>query len=260
MSDFASGQPVRSESDGVDAKVVVKLVDGSIGGTNQMQIDTDKNAHVEMHGNSATGGTDVVQLLTEEGRSTSRGDYNATTNTKPSSQGAIIHTRVATPAEANQVVRPTGVASTDGSNATVADVGIRDASGNAFTPDNPLAVTLVDSGGAEINDYVTATAVAAAATSTHDYTVTAAKRLKLSQILAAGSGKIRVEVAVETGVATAVFTSKFVGFNSTSNPNVYIPVNENITVAAGVRVRVTIKNMDLAAQDVYSTVCGHEIT
>lgn len=260
MSDYNSGMPVRSESDGVDEKVVVKIVDGSVGGSNQMQIDADKNAHVEMHGNKPDGTTDVVQQLSEEGRSNGRGDYNASTNTKPASAAQILHARTASPAEADQTFRPTGVASSV-DNAKCADVAMRDEAGNPFTVDNPLPVTFVDSEGAEVNDYATSSAVAAGATVTHDYTVTAALRLKLSQIIAAGSGKIKVILAIESGVATGIFTAiKFVGFNSTSNPQVIIPVNENITVAAGIRVRVSIINRDLQPQDVYSTICGHEIT
>lgn len=260
MSDYNSSLPVRSESDGVDEKVIVKIVDGTTGGTNQMSVDADKNAHVEMHGNKPTTGADVAQLLTEEGRTTNRGDYNATTNTKPSSVAQILHARAASPAETDQTFRPTGVASTDGTNAKAADVAIRDETGNPFTADNPLPVTFVDSEGTEVNDYATAASVAANATSNHDYTVTAAKRLKLSQILVSATGKMKVEVQIETGVATGIFGSKFVSFNSTANPMVTIPVNENITVAAGVKVRVTITNRDLQAQDVYSTICGHEIT
>lgn len=259
MSDFASSLPIRSESDGDDAKVVVKLVDGQVGGSNQMRIDADNNAHVEMHGNKPDGTTDVVQQLSEEGRPNGRGDYDASTNTKPASTAQILHARTASPAEANQTFRPTGVASSDGSNAKAADVAIRDEAGNAFTTTNPLPVTFVDSEGSEVNDYATASALAPAAVSTHDYTVTAGKSLKLSQILASGSGRLKAEIAVETGVATGIFTSKFVGFNSTANPNLQFPVNENITVAAGVKVRVSLTNRDLSAQDVYSTICGHEI-
>lgn len=258
MGDSNSSLPVRSESDGVDAKVVVKIIDGQTGGTNQMQVDSDKNAHVELHGNSATANTDTVVLLSEEGRVNARGDYNASTNTKPASSATIVHGRTATPAEANQTIRPTGVASTDGSNAFVQDVGVRDEAGNAFTTTNPLPVTLVDSEGSEVNDYATATVVGAA-TSNHDYTVTTAKTLKLTQVWASCSGKLKVEVMIETGVASGTFTTKFVGFNSTSDPNVPIPIAENIAVAAGIRVRVALTNRDLTTDDVYSTISGHEI-
>jgi hypothetical protein len=69
-----------------------------------------------------------------------------------------------------------------------------------------------------------------------------------------------VQVAIETGVATGVFVNRFVGFNSTANPNVLFPIVENIAVAAGVRVRIIRTNLDNQAQDLYSTISGHEIT
>lgn len=259
MADQNTSLPVRSESDGADSKVVVKVVDGVNGGSNQMSVDPDKNAHVEMHGNQPGAGADVVAMLSEEGFQNSNGYYHATTNTRPSSNAQILHDRVASPAEADQNFRPTGVASSDGSNAKAADVAIRDEAGNAFTPSNPLPVTLVDSEGTEINDYLQSTAVAANATVNHDYTVTALKTLKLAQINCSASGKLKIEVMVETGVGAGTFTSKFVAFNSTANPNINLDVKELISVAAGVKVRVARTNLDLLSQNLYSTISGHEI-
>lgn len=132
-----------------------------------------------------------------------------------------------------------------------------DIGGTAVSPTNPIPVYLQD-GGTSINNYNTAAAVAAGATSNHDYTVTAAKTLHLNQFHAAASGKLKIECQIETGVATGVFNSIFVGFNSTSNPNIDIPIFAEIDVAAGVRVRIIRTNNDLVAQDVYSTTSGHE--
>lgn len=258
MSDVNSSLPIRSEADGLDARVQVKIVDKTDPGTQQMTVDTDSNAHVEVHGNKPDG-TDVVQTLTEEGRTTSRGDYNATTNTKPSSSAMIVHERNATPTEANQTVRPTGVNSTVNTNVWAQDVAIRDEDGNPFTANNPLPVTITDSEGVEINNFLASVAVAANASVNHIYTVTAGKTLKLSQIVASASGKMKVEVQVETAVASGVYNTVFVGFNSTANPNILIPVNENISIAAGVRVQIILTNKDLLSQDLYSTICGHEI-
>lgn len=258
MSDYASGLPIRSEADGVDEKVIVKIVDGTPGGTNQVSVDSDKNAHVEMHGNDPAT-LDVVQILTEEGRTTSRGDYDATTNTKPSSNAAILHGRTAAPTEADQTFRPTGVASSDGSNAKAADVAIRDEAGNAFTASNPLPVTMVDSEGVEVNDYNTGAATAQNAVSNHDYTVTALKTMKASKIWASASGKMKIAVQVETAAASGTFTTKFVAFNSTANPNIEIDIKELINQVAGAKIRVARTNLDNQSQDVYSTISGHEI-
>lgn len=258
MADYNSGLPIRSEADGLDEKVIVKIVDGTPGGSNQVSVDADKNAHVENHGNDPAG-LDVVQTMTEEGRTTSRGDYDAATNTKPSSTAAILHSRQASPDETHQTFRPTGVSSSDGSNAKAQDVAIRDEDGNAFTASNPLPVTLVDSEGTEVNDYNTGAALAAAATSNHDYTVTALKTLKASKIWAAASGKMKIIVGVETAVASGTFTTKFVAFNSTANPNIEIDIKELISQIAGAKIRVSRVNLDNQSMDVYSTICGHEI-
>lgn len=259
MADYNSGLPIRSEADGVDEKVIVKIVDGQMGGSNQLQIDADQNAHVEMHGNRADDNADVVMRLSESGHPNGNGDYHADDNSDPASAALILHDRAATPDKTNQNFRPTGVASSDGSNAKAQDVAIRDEDGNAFTTSNPLPVTLVDSEGTEVNDYNASSATAAAASANHDYTVTALKTLKASQISCSASGRAKFQVQVEDGVASDVFETKFVKFNSTANPNCDFDVKELISVAAGVRVRVVKTNLDNQAQDLYSTISGHEI-
>lgn len=257
-NDYKSGLPIKSEADGVDEKVIVKIVDGTMGGSNQMSVDADKNAHVEMHGNDPAG-VDRVLILSEEGRLVPRGDYDAATNTKPGSNALILHSRQAAPNETHQTFRPTGVASSDGSNAKAQDVAIRDESGNAFTTSNPFPVTLVDSEGTEVNDYQTEADVPASGTSNHDYTVTALKTLKLSKVEASCAARAKFMLQVETGVATGVYTTKFTKLNSTAEPNVTFDVKELITVAAGVKVRVVRISRDNQASDMYSTISGHEI-
>lgn len=141
------------------------------------------------------------------------------------------------------------------------DMALRDSAGALYgTPANPINVSMsADIGGTEIADYNTATSVAAAGTSNHSYTVTAAKTLLLNQVEASASGKAKIEVQVETGVATNVYTTKFVQFSSTSSPNFSIRLQSPIFVAAGVRVRVIRTNRDNTAQDLYSTILGQEI-
>jgi len=140
------------------------------------------------------------------------------------------------------------------------DVALRDAAGLVYSATNPLPVAFSsDTLGTEIANYNTAAAVAAAGSSNHDYTVTAGKTLLLSQIEATGSGRAKIEVQVETGAATGVFTTRFVQFNSTAAPNMTIDLKNPISVAAGVRVRVIRTNRDLLAQDLYSTIVGVEV-
>lgn len=136
---------------------------------------------------------------------------------------------------------------------------LRDEAGNAFSNSNPLPVVMLESEGVEVNDYKAASAIAGGANDNHDYTVTAAKTLQLTQIEASASGKLKIEVQIESGVGTNTFATKFVKFNSTSDPNVSIILKEPIAVAAGVRVRVIASNRDNQAQDLYSTISGHEV-
>lgn len=130
----------------------------------------------------------------------------------------------------------------------------------AVNPDGSINVVLNnDPTGDEVNAYNTASAIAGGSTSNHDYTVTAGKTLMLGQIFASASGKLKIEVQVETGVGTGIFVSKFVGFNSTATPNISIELKSPISVAAGVKVRVARTNKDNQAQDLYSTISGQEV-
>lgn len=125
---------------------------------------------------------------------------------------------------------------------------------------NPVPVSIADANpGTPINDYKRAVGIAAGATDNHDYTVTAAKTLYLNQIEGSGSGKAKMEVEIETAVASGVFNTRWVQFNSTATPNMTIHIDNPITVAAGVRVRVAMVNKDTAAQDMYSTISGYEL-
>lgn len=125
---------------------------------------------------------------------------------------------------------------------------------------SPIAVTISDiPAGTPVNDAKDASSIAAGSSDNHDYTVTTAKTLHLHQIEGSASGKAKFEVLVETGVATGVFTSRFVKFNSTANPNISVSLQDPISVAAGVRVRVIATNKDLLAQDLYSTISGQEV-
>jgi hypothetical protein len=135
-----------------------------------------------------------------------------------------------------------------------------DEAGVAFSAANPLPVSIsADIAGDEINNYNTAAAIAGGASSNHDYTVTAAKTLLLKQIEASGSGKMKIEVQIESGVATNTFNTRFVQFNSTANPNLHVELVAPISVAAGVRVRVIRTNRDNQSQDLYSTISGFEV-
>jgi hypothetical protein len=146
---------------------------------------------------------------------------------------------------------------------TAADVvtaNIKDATGNPFSTLNPLPVTLtVDNAGAEIDGFNTVAALAAAGVSNHDYTVSVGKTLLLTQVEASASGKLKIEIQVETAAASGVFTTKYVQFNSSSVPNTSLSLRAPIAVLTGARVRVIRTNRDALSQDVYSTIVGQEI-
>lgn len=153
------------------------------------------------------------------------------------------------------------VSSTSAGAARPLDTILKDASGAVLgSISNPLVVSSSAApSGTSVDDYNTGAVVAAAATSVHNYTVTAGKTLSLRQIEASASGKMKIEVAIETGVASGVFNTIAVQFNSTSFSNLSIHFEGPKQVAAGVRVRITRTNLDRASMDVYSTIMGQEV-
>lgn len=247
MADYNSSLPVRTQADS-DERLQSKIVD-YLDPSKGAEVDSDKNLHIEMHGNDA-GGVDRVVKLSESGNIALDGDYNAATNTNPSSSALIAHDRNAAPGVAHQNKRPTAVA---GDNDKVAlDVAMSDSDGNHITETNPLWVALAQSPGVEVADYNTAAAVAAAASSTHTFTASGAD-FELWQIEASASGKCKIEIKV--GPAASEVT-KAVLFNSTATPNMSFKLEKPITVADGDNVLVVRTNKDNQAQDLYSTVVG----
>lgn len=258
MADYNSGLPIRSEADGADEKVIVKVIDGTNGGSNQMSVDSDKNAHVEIHGNDPSG-TDQVVRLSELGALTPDGVYDVADNTKPGNVGLIAAERQAAPGDADQTQRLTAKTGTVDTDVHALDVSLHDENGNAFSETNPLPIKIAQSEGDNVTDFKDAAAIAAAASDNHDYTVTALKTLVLTQIEASASGKAKMEVQIETAPASGVFNTKYVMFNSTAEPNMQLKFQDALNVAAGVKVRVKMTNRDNQAQDLYSTIIGHEI-
>jgi len=131
-----------------------------------------------------------------------------------------------------------------------------DLGGTPVGPTNPIPVTLADSIGTSVDSYNTAASVAGGATSNADYTVTAAKTFYGRQIWATSSGKLKIEVQFETAAGSGTFNTFWVGFNSTADPNILIPITK--TQVAGARIRIIRTNKDLLAQDVYTTLSGTE--
>lgn len=122
----------------------------------------------------------------------------------------------------------------------------------AINADGSINVVSQDEPGTETVNYDTTAAVAGGASDNHDFLVTTGG--KLFQVMASASGKLKVEVQIETGSATGVFNTVMVGFNSTATPNIDLPLKKYATIPTGARVRVIRTNKDNQAQDVYSTI------
>lgn len=253
-TDALSAQPIRTEGDATE-KVQVRILDKSVD-ANQLAIESNGNAQVKVHGQDPSA-TDQILRTSEQGSASVDGVYDASLNTDPSNSGLIASQRAASPADSDQIKRVTAISS---GSVHALDISLHDESGNPYSETNPLPVNISETEGTPINDFKDAASIVSGASDNHDYTVTALKTLWLTQVEWSASGKARMELKIETGVATNVFTSKFVQFNSASDQNASIILKEPIAVAAGVRVRLSMTNKEPGQpQDLYSTICGHEV-
>lgn len=122
----------------------------------------------------------------------------------------------------------------------------------AVNSDGSINVVVQEDVGTEIVDFDSAPAIASGVSSNHDQVFASAS--KLFSVLASASGKLKIEVQIETGSATGIFNTVIVGFNSTANPNIELPLAKYAAIPAGARVRVIRTNKDNQSQDVYSTI------
>ncbi len=121
----------------------------------------------------------------------------------------------------------------------------------AVNTDGSINVVVTDSSpGTATCDYNTAAAVAGGASSTHTYTSTG--NFMLTQIEASGSGKMKIEVRVNS-------VTKFVQFNSTAETNMSIQISQPILATSGQTVTVIRTNRENQAQDLYSTILGYTV-
>lgn len=129
--------------------------------------------------------------------------------------------------------------------------------GAANSAANPVYVSVDTVPGTTVDDFKQAVAIAVNASDNHLYTVPAGKNFYFDQVIAAASGLAKMLIAVETGVGTGIFTTICVQFNSTADASMDVTFASPIIVATGVRVEVTMTNLDKGAQDLYSTICGY---
>lgn len=258
MADIDSALPIRSVADGNDERVHVKIVDYTDPDTagNQVAVSEGK-AHARSHG-SDSDGDDQEVLLSQEGHTQSNGQYDATNNKRPSSQGLIASERSAAPDETTMTQRATAIAGED--DTVNLDVAIKHSNGDRIDANNPLPVYNADNPGAEVEDPSVSSAVAKDATSNHDYPVTASTELRKVSAECSASGLAKFELLIEDGVGAGTYTRMDTKFNSAANPNVVLGVKIPAPVAAGVNVRVAKTNLDNQAQDLYSTINGVEVS
>lgn len=175
-----------------------------------------------------------------------------TAGTKSMLGGAVFNTSLPTLTTGQQAALQS---TSKGELITIMDIG-----GAPISATNPVPVQLTSAlAGTSVNDYNTAAALAAGGTSNHDYTITSAKTFNGKKIWAAASGKLKVEVQISADGTS--FTTKWVGFNSTSTPNISIDLDELVFLESGVgsKIRIIRTNKDLLAMDVYSTISGTEV-
>jgi hypothetical protein len=254
MADYDSQLPIRSKQDS-DERVLIKIQDGTDpDGAGKTTEVSESKVHVRNHSKDSDG-NDREQLLSQEGHTQSNGDYDATNNKRPSSQGLIVSDRSASPAESTMNKRPTAIAGE--ADSVCIDMAMHDGDGQKYDEDNPLAVYMAESPADEVEDYDEGVDIASDASSNHDYTVTALKTFKSIEAFASASGKARFELQIETGVGAGVFNTAMVKFNSTAEPNVEFKYKKG--VSAGVIVRLVRTNLDNQAQSLYSQISGLEI-
>jgi hypothetical protein len=257
VADYDSSLPIRSEADGTDERVHVKIVDGVASpSVNKVQVDGDNNLHVEIHGNDP-GGSDRVVRTSEQGAVVVDGVYAALTNSDPANIGLVAAVRAASPADADQTQRLTAKTGTTDTTVHALDVSLHDQNGNQYTQANPLPVSISNAtaGSTEVLTFSSATVVAGA-THTYTYTVSAGKSFIVQKISAAASGKMKMAVSIGTIGAESL---KIVKFNSTASPNVDYKFESPQSIADTQDLVVVLSNYDNQSQDLYVTVEGYEI-
>lgn len=220
MSDYDSSLPVRTEAAG-DVDV---FISDSVTPAQKLKVNADGSIDT----NFATGSKIIVTDGTDDLEVNADGSINVVTTATDLDIRDLDHTQ-------------DNVAIQSGGN----ELGV-----NA---DGSINVKIdSDVSGDEVVDFNSSSAVAKDASVNHDYSVTALKTLIGEEAFISGSGKLKVELLFNSVL-------KWVGFNSTANPNIRIPLDRMPKAAAGQIVRFTITNRDKQAQDLYSTLTGVEV-
>jgi hypothetical protein len=239
-----------------DSALRVRVADKTDPDSKQMSVDSDGNAHAEVHGNRADDNADIALRLSEEGHANSRGDYEVDDNSKPASSAVIAGERQASPDETHQTKRVTAI---DGENDSVnMDVALHHSDGDEITEANPMFVTQAENPADEILDYNVQSDLAVDTPTNVDYTVTAAKTFLGARVFASASGEFKLEVQVETAPAAGTYNTKYVAYGRSASENVDIPLDKILKQVATAKVRLIVTNTENKVQDIHTTLAGFE--
>lgn len=263
MADFDSSLPIRTETNG---DVVGKIVDGTV--TSQyLTVNADGSVNITDNGASLTvdatnldirdlsSAQDSVEVL-----QSTHDDLNANANLQVGNVDVANGNPV-------PVSDAGGSITVDASDLDIRDLthvsdSVKIGDGTdllAVNTDGSINVVVAnDVQGTEVCNYQTSAAVAGGANVDFDYTVTGSTTLIINKVHASGSGKIKAELKIETAAGAGTYNTKFVGFNSASDPNIVFDVDRYLKQVSAAKVRITITNRDNQAQDVYATLTGSE--
>lgn len=260
MADYASSQPVRTETAG---DVVAKIVD--TGGSNEWSIDANNIGQVNLNDGTnslvisgaggltvafeagsevqITDGTDTLAINTDGSITIGDGTETLLINTDGS-----ITSQISDGTDALDINADGSITSqiSDGTDSL------------AVNTDGSINVNIVSGAvSGEVHDYTTTTAVAPnTPTTVVDYTVTGGTTLLLKGWQIACSGKARGELQV--GPAASEVTQS-VAFVTSSNGTYSEHFDAPIEVAAGDKVLVVMTNRDQANADLYAWINGNEV-
>src|SRR5665213_3216457 len=183
-------------------------------GTNSIGTVVVSNFPITVDTNYGTVGANTLRTAAQIGNATGAADFGA------GATGAQTLRVEANQGAPNSIANAWPTKITDGTDTL------------AVNTDGSINVVISDSTpGTAINDYATSAAVAAGASVNHDYTVTAGETFHLNQVEAAGSGKMKMEVRIETAAGSGTFVTKWVMFNSTAETNMELHIDNDISVA-----------------------------
>lgn len=279
-----TSQQLKVNADGsIDTNFAPGSEIGITDGTDSLEINADGSINITDNGGSLTVDATDLDIRDLDAAQDNIAISDGTDTLAVNADGSINVVATATDLDIRNLVFATDKVDVSGSTVTIQEPLSIDDNGGSITVDatdldirdlsdatdsvsigdgtDTLAINTdgsinvkVDSdvSGTEICDYQTSAAIVKDASVNHDYTVTGGTTFIGEEIWVSGSGKLKAEILINGSTA-------FVGFNSTANPNIRIPLERICKANAAEVIRITITNRDNQAQDLYSTLLGVEV-